>query len=176
MTRMPPPISLDEANITHVILPNVAIGAANSTLTLGVFQSNNFAVSQPVPSQIGRTLTITLAGTNTDFSIPATVSINGVVGASTITEVISFSDYGSKDTLNHFISINYINIQVKPINSSKNAVNLEVREKFPITFPEISALYPVIRYSYQIGGGYGLHDAGFGIVRDEGNTFSGLDI
>lgn len=176
MTRMPPPISLDEANITKVILPNVAIGPSNSTLVVGVFQSNNFPASQPVTSQNGRTLTVTLGGTNTDFSTPVTVNINGVVGVSTITETLTFTDYGSQDTLNQFISINYINIQVKPINSSKNAINLEVKEKYPLTVSEASTMYPVIRYSYQIGGGYGLHDAGLGIVRDEANTFSGLDI
>lgn len=176
MTRMPPPISLDEAKITKIILPNVAIGPSNSTLTLGVFQSNNFTASQPVISQNGRTLTITLSGTNVDFSTPAQVSVNGVVGVSTITETVIFNDYGSLDTVNKFISINYINISVKPINSSKSAVNLEVKEKFQITYPEESALYPIIRYSYQIGGGFTLHDDGYGIVRDENNTFSGLDI
>lgn len=176
MTRMPPPISLDETNITKVILPNVAIGSSNSTLILGVYNSSNFPASQPVVSQNGRTLTITLSGTNADFSTPAQVNINGNNGTGVITETVTFSDYGSKDTLNFFISVNYVNIQVKPINASKNAVNLEVKEKFPLTFPENSDMYPIIRYSYQIGGGYGLHDAGLGIVRDEGNTFSGLDI
>jgi hypothetical protein len=176
MTRMPPPISLDETHITKIILPNVAIGSSNSTLILGVFNSSNFAASQPVTSQNGRTLTVTLSGTNADFSTPAQVNINGNNGTGTITETLIFNDYGSLDTLNHFISVNYINIQVKPINSSKNAANLEVKEKFPLTFPEVSAFYPIIRYSYQIGGGYTLHDAGYGIVRDENNTFSGLDI
>jgi hypothetical protein len=176
MTRMPPPISLDEAKITHVILPNVAIGPNNSTLVSGTFQSNNLSTSQPVPSQIGRTLTVTLGGSNVDFSTPVLVKINGIVNSGNITETLSFSDYGSLDTANHFTSINYVNVQVKPLNSTKNAVNVEIREKFSVTFPEISPLYPIIRYSYQIGAGYSLHDAGSNIVRDENNTFSGLDI
>jgi len=176
MTRLPPPISLDEAKITKIILPVVAIGPNNSTLVSGIFQSSNLTVSQPIASQSGRHLTITLGGTNADFSTPAQVQINGFVGTGTITETITFSNYGSLDTVNRFFSVNYINASIKPLNSSKNAANLEVKEKFTLTYPELSNQNPIVRFSYQIGGGFTLRSTGSNTVRDDHNTFSSLDV
>lgn len=176
MTRMPPPISLDEANITKIILPATTIGSNNSTLSGGIFTSNNLATTQPSNSQNGRTISAVISGTNVDFSSPVQVTINGVTYGGPVSETISFTDYGSLDFANQYISINYMNVIVKPININKTAVTVTLREKYPITHSEASGLVPVIRYSYQIGTGYGLYrDSPFS-VRDESVLFSGLDI
>lgn len=175
MTRLPSPISLDEAKITKVIVPLVAIGPANSTLSTGLFQSNNIPADPTTNSQVGRTINVTIGGTNTDFTTPVTVTINGVVGYVTINETISFSDYGVKSSVNKFISVNYIKVSAKPINSTRAALTVIAKEKYSITKSEDSGLVPVIRYSYQIGAGTTLKDDGYGRVRDEKFLFSGLD-
>lgn len=177
MTQLPPPISLDQANITEIILPNVAIGPANSTLVSGIFISNPLPGAHPSNSQAGRTLSVVLSGTNVDFSVPVNqVTINGDSGFITITETISFTDYGTLNFANRYISVNYIQIDVKPLNPLKAAAAVEVREKYPLTFSEASGLVPVVRYSYSIGSGYTLFNDSTTSVRDNNNSFSGLDI
>lgn len=177
MTRMPPPISLDEANVTKLILNDgyvSAIGPANSTLIAGVFHSINFSCTHPSNSDQGRTISVTISGNNTDFSTPVQVTINGVTGVYTVSETINFTDYGTLDFTNPYISINYINVVAKPINTSKNALVLDVREKYPITRSEFAALVPVVRYSYQIANGTELYSSGINTVTDGYYTFSDL--
>jgi len=176
MTRMPPPISLEEAKITKIILPATGIGSSNSTLLSGVFTSNNFTTSQPSNSQNGRTISVVISGTNTDFSVPVQVTINGVTGIYTVSETINFTDYGSLDFANPYLSINYINVVAKPLNPARAAVTVVVREKYSITHSEFSGMVPVVKYSYHIGGGYGLYRDSLYSVRDDGNLFSGLDV
>jgi len=175
MTRMPPPISLDELHITKLILNDgyaSAIGPSNSTLIGGEFHSINFPCTHPSNSQFGRTISVTISGNNVDFSTPVAVTINGVTGVYTVSETIYFDDYGTLDFTNPYISINYINVVARPINSSKNALVLDVREKYPITYSEFSGLAPVVRYSYQIGTGTTLYSTGSNTVSDGYYTFS----
>lgn len=176
MTQLPSPISLDEAKITKVILSNTAIGPSNSTFTLGQFISSNLTVSPVSTSAGGRTLSVTIGGNNVDFFTPTLVTINGVVGVSTINETISFTNYGTLDSVNLFTSINYINVVTTPINSSRNALIVNVKEKYSITHSEANSEVPVIRYSYNIGAGYTLYNDTSVSVRDENFLFSSLDI
>jgi len=183
MTQLPPPISLNDVDITKVILPNIVIGATNSTLISGIFSSTNltdgYGLAQPSNSQNGRTIKAIISGTNVDFSVPVEITINGVDRNNhlVITETIIFNDYGTLDFVNAYISINYIQVNVKPINSSKNALAIEVCEKYPITYSEFSGLYPTIRYSYQIGSGTNLSSDGYdNLVTDEYRLFSYNDV
>ena len=176
MTRLPPPISLDEARITKIIVPTSFVGPSNSTLSGGVFNSNNFPGAWATNSQNGRTLTVNISGNNVDFSVPVQVTINGVSGVYTINETISFNNYGKLDSVNSFTYINYVTVSAKPINASRNALTFEVREKFPITHSEFSGLVPVVRYSYYMGGGYNLYNDTPFSVRDDKFLFSGLDV
>ena len=176
MTQLPPPISLDQAQITKIILPNVAIGPANSTLIAGKFVSNNLPGSHPSNSTVGRTISVTISGTNVDFSSPVQVTINGVANFVPTTETISFTDYGTLDFTNMYISVNYINVVVKPINSLKNALAIVASEKYSITHSEASGLVPVVRFSYYIGGGTTLFSDSPTSVRDNNNSFSALNI
>ena len=178
MTRLPPPISLDEANITKIITPVTAIGPNNSILSGGIFYSMRLPTTRPTNSQDGRTIRATISGTNTDFSFPVEVSINGVTSTTiTVTETITFTDFGVLDFVNSYISLNWVSVNVQPINSSKSALTIEIREKYPMTQSEFSGLAPVIRYSYHITGGYNLQADGYdNWVTDGYNLFSGLDI
>jgi hypothetical protein len=179
MTRLPAPISLDEVKIIKLILNDgyvSAIGPSNSTIIGGIFHSINFPCTQPSNSDQGRTISVTISGNNTDFSVPVQVTINGVSGIYTISETLSFTDYGTLDFTNPYISINYINVvaKPKPINPLKNALVIDVREKYSITHSEFSALVPEIRYSYQIGCGTTLYSTGANTVSDGYYTFSDL--
>ena len=175
MTKLPPPISLDEVSIRKVIVSSTAVGPSNSTLSGGVFTSLNVAGSLCSNSQEGRTLTVTIGGNNVDFTIPAQVIITGQCGPYTINETVSFTDYGSIDTSNKFIKVDYVHVVVKPTNSTKTALTFDVKEKYRITYSEGSGEVPVIRFSYHIGGGYGLYSVGTNAVRDDSFLFSNLD-
>jgi hypothetical protein len=176
-TQLPPPINLDEAVITRIITSPTVVGPANSTLMSGVFVSNFLPTSEPSNGEIGRTIQATISGTNVDFSTPVQVTINGVSGVVTINETITFTNYGTLDFTNTYTSLNYVWVNVKPLNPSKNALAIELREKYPITRSEFSGLVPVIRYSYHITGGYSLTGDGTNnVVTDGYNLFSSLDV
>jgi hypothetical protein len=176
MTKLPPPISLDEVNITKVILPLVPIGSSNSTLVSDVFESSNIVTYQPSNSQNGRTLSVTLSGTNIDFSQPVVVTIEGTSDIYTVTESINFTDYGTIDFTNLYFSVNYIQVSAKPINTSKPACNIEIKEKYVITYSESSGLVPVIRYSYPMASGISLYSDGYGTITDDNQLFSRMFI
>jgi hypothetical protein len=178
-TRLPAPISLDQANVTKIILLPTAIGPSNSTLVGGEFVSIDFPGSHPTNAQAGRTLSVVLSGTNVDFSSPVQVTINGNSGLINVTETISFTDYGTLDFSNPYISVNYIQVNAKPINSLRSACVVQVREKYPMTHGEFSGLVPIVRYSYVIGNGYSLYsDSAVSpyTVRDDNNNFSSFDV
>lgn len=177
-TQLPPPINLDEASITRIITPSVAIGPSNSTLMSGSFVSNYLPTAAPSNAQIGRTIQATISGTNVDFTTPVQVTLNGVNSlGNTVNETITFTDYGTLDFTNTFVSLNYVWVNVKPINVNRNALAVELREKYSITHSESSGFVPVVKYSYHIGGGYTLEGNGTNnVVTDMNNIFSGLDI
>lgn len=187
MTQLPPPIDLNQANITRIILPITSVGPNNATLFGGSFMllfpvsslwvSGNLPTNEPSNAQNGRTIQAIISGTNVDFSLPVTVVINGVVGINTVTETVTFTNYGTLDFANMFTSVNYVQVTAKPINPSKPALAIEVREKYPITHAESSAYVPVVRFSYHITGGYNLMADGYdNLVTDGYNLFSHLDV
>lgn len=180
MTQLPPPISLDEANITRIVFPVTAIGPSNSTLTAGVFVSNSLPLGQPSFSQFGRTLQVTISGTNVDFSVPVQVTINGSTTSGPTSEVITFTNYGVKSSTKEYVSLTNVQINAKPIKSTKNALALEIRELYPVTHIDGYAsdgYIPVVRFSYPLNAGYTLQaDGSDNFVTDKNNLFSGLDI
>lgn len=174
-TRLPAPISLDETKVFKIIVPDTAVGPSNSTLSMGQFISNNISGLRTSNSQYGRTLAVEISGTNVDFTTPVTVNVTGQVDVATVTETITFDDYGIKDTTKLFIKVDYITVVCKPINAARNCVNVEVKEKYPITHSEASGMVPKIRYSYQMSVGMDLEGDGY-TVRDENQFFSSLVI
>ena len=177
MTQLPPPICLDQADITKIILPRTVIGPSNSIIMSGIFVSNQLSAAPPSNSQNGRTIQATISGTNVDFSTQVQVTINGVSSNHTITETISFTNYGTLNFANPYTSVNYIQVNAKPINSARNALAVDVSEKYPITHNEFNESVPVVKFSYQIGSGYNLSaDGTDNLVTDIHNLFSSLDV
>ena len=176
MTHMPPPISLDEVNVTKVILPATAIDSSNSVLLGGIYYSNDLITAPPSNSPNGRMINVTISGNNVDFSVPVSVTVNGVVGVNTINETIILNDYGTLDFTNYYLSINYIKVDVKPINANKAALVIDSKEKYPVTYSEFSTIAPAIKYSYYINGGVNLYSTDGYTVTDDDKLFNGSEI
>lgn len=179
MTRMPPPISLDEVSVNKIILPSIVVGPSNSTLSLGVFTKSNFEFYQPPISVEGRKIKITISGNNTDFTTPVQVIIEGISNSAIMTEIVEFSEYTSSSTANNFNSITNITVIAKPINATKNALSIQIKDKDSLTKADglldgytDGYTTPVIRYSYHIGGNYNLKNDGYDVVTDNSILFS----
>ena len=81
----------------EVILDNTAIGPSNSTIIGPLFSSNNLSTEQPTEQTLGRTLTVSIIGTNVDFSTPVQVIINGSDSIGPATETGFFYDVLPKE-------------------------------------------------------------------------------
>lgn len=175
-TKLPPPISLDEVKIVKTILQPTMINSANSNLVGGIYYSNNISVLPVSNTDVGRTLSFTVSGNNVDFSVPVTVVINGVSAHVTVTETITFTDYGTLDFVNAYFHVNYIQVTVKPINQNKNGIVVECKEKYSMTNSESGVLKPVIKYSYYYNGGTELYTTDGYKVTDDTNLFNGSEV
>lgn len=144
-TQLPPPINLDEVKIVPVILPWVPIGPDNSVYTLGNFVATLTPTSVSNSSE-GRTLSVRLGGGNTTF--PAAVVINGT-SSGPVSETLTFTAAGTQTTANKWKTISSVVVTIQPIVSTKNAGGIEIKEAYPITYPEGNETYAVIRFSYQ---------------------------
>lgn len=174
-TRMAPPINLDAVSIYHILFPNTVINGSNSTITLGVLTSNTFTVEQPSSSDSGRTLEVKISSTN-NVTYPVTVTITGTSNAAPTTEILTFTDVGSKNTVNKFSAASGVVVSGTPINVNKTFITLMIKEAYSITYPENSALFPVVRYSYQTRAGTTLSSTGGSAVTDLNGFFSSLDV
>jgi hypothetical protein len=169
MTKLPPPISLDEVDIIKVILPNTAINTSNSSV--------NLTVDQPSLSLTGRTLSATVAGTNVDFSTAVQVTIDGTTIGGPSNEIIIFTDYGTLDSVNQYLSVNFVNVVAQPLVLNRAACIATVKEKYSIIHAENNDGYaPIIRFSYSIGYGDTLYQSAINSVTDDNRLFSDLDI
>ena len=179
MTKLPPPIILNDVKITHVLLSTINIGPSNSTLSGGVFTSNNIATDQPSLSTSGRTLSIYISGDNIDYSLPISVYINGTINSvPNTTQSFTFTENETQITTGYLFSqVNYITVICKPINPSQNCCVVAIQEAYPITVPEDSStIYPVIRYSYQMLVGNSLVGTDTNVVSDANVFFSSSDV
>lgn len=170
-TQLPAPIHLSEVNIFPVLLPLLAIGPSNSTFGSGVFLSNQISTYQPSNSTEGRTLAVRITGSNTDFSTPVSVEVNG-----SSVETLIFTTPGIQNTTNKFSSINFVQVTVKPYDSSVNATAVEIKETYSITYSEGNSLYPILRYSTQVTSGYGTLSGVGDILTDDDGFFIDSDL
>jgi hypothetical protein len=177
MTQLPPPISLNQAEIIKILIPILTIGQANATLIGGNFVSNFLTSTQPTNTITGRTIQAVISGTNINFTNPVQVFISGTTGITPITESIYFTNYGALNFANSYTSISYIQVTATPINATKNVLAIEISETYSIIHQEFDGYYPVIRYSYPIDLGYTLYaDGSDNMVSDSHNLFSYLDV
>ncbi|MCZ2224582.1 MAG: hypothetical protein LC122_13235 [Chitinophagales bacterium] len=171
-TQLPTPVELDTVKIYKYIKNNYIIGPSNSTLVVDTFISNNIDVDQPILSLLGRTLLLGISGTNVDFTSNVNITIDGYNGINYINEVVAFSDYLEKETVNSFTSINFIQVSGKPLNVNRNLLSFFCREKDEITNTSDGYYSPLINYSYVVNSGVNLYSDGYGIVTDNNKLFS----
>ncbi len=166
-TTLAPPININTVNIKKNILELTNIGPLNSTLSLGVFTSNNLTTYQPTESVYGRYLSFTIAGTNIDFSTSVQVNIVGDVS-----ETLTFTEMGTLTTASKFKTISYVQVVCKPVNSARNCLTVSGAETNNINVQDDAlAEKPVIRYTYQVLFGTNLSSSG-NIVTDNDKFFS----
>ena len=161
-TYLPPPISLNQVSITHVLLGNQIINSSNSTVVGSTFASTTFtgidwvtnpngAINTPSYSDTGRTLAVSITSDNLNFTSPTVVWITGVTSTGTQTESISFTQSGTVSSVNQYFSVTDGYVTGTFISPANSYLVLNVQELYPITTPESgSSVYPVIRYSYQV--------------------------
>ena len=174
MTRLPSPALLADVKVTHILLDGYLVGPSDAVLIGGVFVCDGIQTDQPSFSDNGRTLNVWVRGTNVDYTVPATVTINGTIGGVPNQSVtLSFSQNAVISTAPYkFESVNYVNVSCKPINPALNCIVLSIEETYPITIAENSNTVPVIRYSYQMFVGNTLSGTGGDTVTDLNGFFS----
>lgn len=177
ITRLPPPVSLNQVSVTHILLGNTIINSNNSTLVGNHFTSNALITDQPSTSNFGRTLALTVT-TNNNLIFPADGYITGTIfGGGTVTETVAFNQAGTQNTINKFLTVTDGYVIGNAINTAKNFLVFQIAEAFPITTPEAgSTVYPVIRFSYQVLAGSGTLSGDGNTITDSTFSFSSLDI
>jgi hypothetical protein len=172
-TYLPIPISLNQVSITHILLSNQIINHGNSTVVGAVFTSNNFIPDTPSYSANGRSLAVSISTTNNiDFTTPVQVVINGLTPTGTQTETLSFSSIETLYSINQYYNINYVYATGTFYSANSDYLLLNVAEQYPITTPQNSSIYPVIRYSYLVLGRATLSSLGGTTITDLGGFFS----
>lgn len=168
-THLPPPISLDETVIRKVITEITPIGPGNSTIVGSNFEAN-IGYTQPTNITEGRRLTVRVTGGNVDFTTPTVVTITG-----NIVEALSFTEPGEKTTSGKFDSISDIEVVTKPLSLLIDGTAVEVKEAYPVTYPDGNNDYPVIRYAFKTQGGTTLTGVG-NVVTDLNGLFLDSDV
>lgn len=173
LTKLPPPISLSDVSIIKTILSRIVVGPTNSIISLGHFICNLTQFTQPIDQVYGRLLSINISGSGVDFTTPTIVSVTGLVNNILTTENVNFIDYLTISTTNYFQSVTSIQVDTVPINLSKAALAVEIKETSSITVGENDGYGAVIKYSYPTLTGSSLYGAG-SYVYDDSKTFTGL--
>jgi hypothetical protein len=171
-SQLPPPVSLDEAKITKVILPLTPIGPSNAVLMAGTFVASSLQTYATTNEAEGRTLSVRIAGGNVTFSPVVTVTIDGTTESGAISEVLLFTSPGIKTTSEKWKTISGVDVEATPIDDTRDSAAIEINEAYAITESEGNALFPVIRYSYQIQSGLTLSGTGNHIVTDTSGFFA----
>ena len=188
-TRMAPPLDLNTTEIFHTLLTSHIINSGNSIVVGSGFTSNSIPISQPSVADNGRTLGVTISSGNIPnvdgyFTSPVTVTIDGYINTVPISEIITFNQVGTQNSVNKY-GENFTAAEVYPItitvagtviNTSKTFLTVQIQEAFPITQPENSLVYPIVRFSYPTRDGTTLTGAGGTTVTDPLGLFSDSDI
>lgn len=173
MTKLPPPIVLNDVQITHILLDRFLIQPSNSVIVGNSFTSNQIPTDQPSLSDNGRFLSVYISGDNVNYATPLTVVINGTVGGTpNTTETLSYPQNETQITTDQFETVNYIQVSGNANDPTQSFVVVRVQESVPITITENSNTVPVIRFSYQMLLGTTLSSSGGSVVSDANIFFS----
>lgn len=156
--NLPPPINLDYTKVYAVNKSKYIFNTAkrsfgydgyvtetivgNDISTIGILPD-----TQPSSTTGGRTLAVSITGTNVNFTNPVIIKINGTTYSGAVFENISFSQTGTLLSSEQFKTITSIDGYFTTINTSKPGIGFEIKEYNQITYPENDGYAPIIRYS-----------------------------
>ena len=157
-TITPQPTAVSKIRITNIISRRVNIEAGAFALVATIVGghpvqvlSSNLSFCQPSNSATGRRLAVTVYGDNFDFGAFNQVTISGDVydGISVVPggETLTFTHVGTQTTTQFFTSITGISAAFTPLDLSRPAGAIEVREALPLTQAENNGDYAQVRLS-----------------------------
>jgi len=183
-TIMPAPTAISKINIVNLIIKRTMIDpsifALIATLVGGhliMVLSSSLDFCQPSNTDTGRSLTGIVSGDNIDWT-----GLNQVVFIGTTTdgvniETLSFTGAGKRTTTKFFTSLTHVIASFTPIDASLSAGAIEIRETFPLNWPENGGLYAEVHLSVQEQAGtHGTVAAGTNILTDGYSRFGAEDI
>lgn len=171
-TQLPRPTSIEDVDIYKYLINNVIINSSNSTIDV----SNNFESEilsdNPINSQSGRQLTVSIIGSNIDFSNPVTIEVFGNVNYINTSEVLIFNDYGEINTTNLFFTVSKVKVNGTVLNENRSYLSITCKELESIFNPQVSYYSPELKYSYIVNSGSTLEKYSDNVVIDNSNVFS----
>ena len=184
-TVMPPPTSVSKIDITKILVKRTSIDIGFFALIATIVGghviptlSSNLEFCQPSNSVTGRRLTATLFGSsNIDFTGINQIVFVGETTDGYGTETLEFTGSGSLSTSRYFKSLTDIIASFTPIDISKSAGVIEIREANPLNWQENNGDYADIHLSVQDQTGTaGTTTIGTGKVTDAYSRFGAEDV
>lgn len=149
-TQLPTPMSLPEVKIYPIIFKLTPIGPSNAVLSVNTFTATNLApTTQPSNSSQGRTLSVRVTGSNTNYANPVSVTILGTP----TNETIVFNAPGAKNSVNKFTTVTGVTIVTTAYDTAQNSTAVEIKELYSMMYSEGNSDHPVLRYSTQVSSG-----------------------
>jgi hypothetical protein len=142
----PPPITLQDVDVTKILLDRTLVeegdlfvlsgGMLSATLGADGYLSDGY-ICQPSNQVNGRKLSVTLSGDNIDYSGAYNrVIINGDTFSGATQEILTFTENDSKTTSEFWLNIISVVVNVVPIDITKYAGVIEIREDKPMNESE----------------------------------------
>lgn len=155
---MPQPTAVSKIRITNILTPRANIEAGAFALVATIVGghpiqvlASNLSFCPPSNPVTGRRLAVTISGDNFDFSAFNQVTVAGDVsnGVTTVPggETLTFTQVGTLTTTQYFTAINTISAAFTPLDISRPAGSIEVREALPLTQQENGGDFAQVRLS-----------------------------
>ena len=175
-SQLPPPINLDEAKITAILLPSVVIGPGNAVIFGNTYTAAGLAPTQTSNSTEGRRLSVYMTGGNINFSTPATVTVFGTTFSGAVFEIFTFTASGAIIGVEKFKTITSATAVMEVFNPVKNSASIEIKEAYSITEPDGNNNFPIVRFSFKTAHGITLQGDGSAVITDSQRLFLDSDI
>lgn len=153
-TIMPQPTAVSKIRVTNLISRRANIEAGAFALVATIVGghpvqvlASNLPFCQPSEPTHGRRLAATIMGDNFDFGGFNQVTITGDTFDGYGGETLSFAGAGTLETARYFLSITGISAAFTPLDLSRPAGTIEIREALPLTQQENGGDYAQVRLS-----------------------------
>lgn len=153
-TIMPQPTAVSKIRVTNIISRRENIAAGAFALVATVIGGHpvqtlaaNMAFCQPSEGTTGRRLAVTIMGDNFNFSGFNQVTITGDTYDGYGGETLIFTKTGTETTTRYFKSLTSVSAAFTPLDISKPAGTIEIREALPLTQQENGGNYAQVRLS-----------------------------